>query len=276
MRASLLPLLPCLFLLGCTGELTVDVVAAPPQGATALVLKLKGVELLTDNGDLVTVELKNADTVDLLDYGSEPYRLITDEDLDQGSYNGIRLLFADDGNYIERSDGTRTSITISDTSSFADIDLDIAENDKVELTDVLDLQLSLSQPDGGTVLLQPVEHTVKTAEAAQISGIAETDVINSSACVDDGLAAYVFPGLGVVADDYDGEAAEPVATAAVDLDSDSGNYRYEIPFIGNGSYTVALTCNASLENGSADDALTFIRSAGITVDEGESGELNFR
>ena len=76
-------------------------------------------------------------------------------------------------------------------------------------------------------------------------------------------AVYVFEGAGVTPDDIDGTAPDPVTTATVKLDS--GAYKYKAAFLEAGSYTVAYTCQAAMDDPAVNDALVFSGAATVAV-----------
>jgi hypothetical protein len=88
-------------------------------------------------------------------------------------------------------------------------------------------------------------------------------------------AAYLYSGADVTPVDIDaGAAVQPVTTATLSLDTDSGDYVYAAGFLATGSYTVALTC-AATDNPAAADALVFTAAKNATVTADTTTEVDF-
>ena len=122
-----------------------------------------------------------------------------------------------------------------------------------------DLRKSVHLTGTGEYLLRP---TLRLADNAVVGAIAGTV---DAALVPGGCtpAVYVFEGAGVTPDDIDGTSPDPVTTATVKLDS--GVYKYKAAFLEAGSYTVAYTCQAALDDPAVDDALAFSGTATVPV-----------
>ncbi|MDH4023649.1 MAG: hypothetical protein OEV14_11040, partial [Gammaproteobacteria bacterium] len=102
----------------------------------------------------------------------------------------------------------------------------------------------------------------------------------------EGNEVYVFAGTGVTPDDVDDVDPEPVTTARVMLNQDSGNYEYSLPFMAPGPYTVAFTCQAGDDfspdptvqpppDPAADNAIEFTAGADVTVVADQTRTVNF-
>lgn len=270
---------PLLLSAGCNGDLSVDLLAAPTEGASEVVVEIEGAELLSEDGDLESLTFEDAEAVDLLDYTESTYRIVTGEEAAEGSYTGVRVAFNGDGHYRVDEDGDIETIEIESASTFADVEFDIEEDTEESVTVVLDLRLSLYEEDG-VLTLDPFLRAVAGDDGATIEGLVSEELIRSDACRDnrvtgEGVAIYLFEGLSVTPDDYDEIGVEPVATAGVELSSSSGDYEYRFEYLQEGDYTVALTCSAQEENGLDDDEVSFLQTASESVDEDETATVNF-
>lgn len=134
-----------------------------------------------------------------------------------------------------------------------------------------DLRKSVHLTGTGQYLLRP---TLRLADNVMVGAIAGTvdGALVPAACTP---AVYVFAGSGVTPDDIDGTPADPVTTAAVKLDSGSGKYQYKAAFLEAGSYTVAYTCQAALDDPAVNDALTFSGTATVSVAAGTTTTHDF-
>ena len=122
-----------------------------------------------------------------------------------------------------------------------------------------DLRKSVHVTGTGEYMLRP---TLRLADNAMVGAIAGTV---DGALVPGGCtpAVYVFAGSGITPDDIDGTPADPVTTAAVKLGS--GKYQYKAAFLEAGSYTIAFTCQAALDDPAVNDALSFSGTATVSV-----------
>jgi len=262
-------------LTACKGELSVDLQPLLPDGVSSMVVQLDGVELLTEDGDAVDIDFSEPVALDLVDYEDEVYNIITGEDIDADSFSGIRLLLETTGNYVVDPDGYSHDVTVVDGSSFWDLNLDADEDESHTITMTLDLRLSLYEGSSGYELT-PIGVAVIDDDSASLSGRVEDDIM-SGTCDDDAndTAIYLFEGQGVVPDDYDQSAPDPILTASVDYDDDTSTYRYSFDAIPDGGYTLALTCTGDVENGPDDDYLSFPLSDTIDLGVGDAETLDF-
>lgn len=260
----------------CEGTITTDLATEDPADPNIrqVVAPFLGIEFERSDGGTESIELTNAEAIDLMAYVSgDPIRLLTDEDLPEGNYTGVRLMFdADDTDnaFVIDGIGSERPLTIAE-GEYADIDFNVAEDESSSesLTLTLDLRLSLSANDQDEYQLAPVLRSIPTDQAGEIQGIV------TAACLSEDLgenapAVYLFEGQDVTPDDFDGQDqdAEPFATAPVLLTTDQ--FTYELRFIPEGSYTIALACNGADEDPTTDEDLDFQATQNIELDEGET------
>jgi hypothetical protein len=276
----LLPSTALALLCGCEANLSVDLTDGPIDSAEEVVLELTSVKLLTDDYTIVTLDLDDPSPVNLLDYRrGETYRLVSDETIGNGRYVGIALIFAGDGSYVTRDDGGKVTIQTPTVAKFADIDLSIGDSDDERLVLDLNLRFSLTDTATGTYDLAPVVRAVRPGDTGAVSGFVASAFVESDTCrqgrdVTDGVAVYAYSGSNVTPADYVGQS-NLIDAADVELDTASGGYRYELHFLPEGSYTLALTCEADADEPASDDAVTFEDSANVTIDAGTTATLHF-
>jgi hypothetical protein len=87
-------------------------------------------------------------------------------------------------------------------------------------------------------------------------------------------AVYAFTGADIVADDLGG-TTEPFVTARVLQSVTTGAYEYRIGFMPVGSYSLAFTCEANLDDPEANDTIAFVNSRNATVAVGQTTTANF-
>lgn len=279
-----IPLLACLPLISaCEAKLDIDLTDGPIDGAESVVLRLTGIQLLKDDGGRVTVDL--ASDVDLLQYrNGATLRLADGEEVPAAHYVGAHLVFGEDGSYVGRSDGSQVPVIPPETQEFADLDLDVGDDDEARL--LLDLELRFSLDDQlstqGNYALVPVLRALDPDEAGEVSGKVADALVEDADCRQGrsllrGVSVYAYEGTGVTPVDYARSRVtgiQPVSSTAVYDDSDGG-YRYRFAFLPEGNYTLALTCNADSERPAVADDLDFSQRRNVTVNAGETRSIAF-
>jgi hypothetical protein len=258
----------------CEGTITTDLATDAPvdPDIQEVVVPLLGIEFQTSGGT-ETLEMTEAELIDLMDsLDGNSLRVFTDEELPTGDYTGVRLLFDEDNTedaHVIDGAGSERTLDFS-SGDYADIDfsVDEEESSSESLILTLDLRLSLSVNDNNEYLLDPVLRAVPADEASELQGTVTAACISTDTAANQ-AAIYLFAGEDVTADDFDGQEADPYATAPV-LTSASGEGTYVLRSLAAGTYTIALACNAEEENPTTDDDLDFQGSANVELDEGET------
>lgn len=281
-RTLLVPLaaLALLGLSGCEGTFTADLATeAPADPDIAQVdVTLRGLEFEKSGGDTTQVEFRDGEPVDLMDLTSgTPMRVFTDEQLPEGDYTGVRLLFEKD-----------TSVTVTDTAGgqfdgrleegeFAPVDFSVKQDERSReaMTLALDLRRSLVFDDAAKeYVLTPVLRSVPTADAASITGTIRR-ACPAGTSLTTGGAVYAFEGRSVEPDDLDGSNAEPFATARVTNSFGLGVGEYALRFLPAGEYTLALTCSGDQDSPGSSEDLRFGTAVNVRITAGQSAPVNF-
>lgn len=275
-------LLPLVLLCGCDNKVTIDLTDGPTDGAQEIVLDLASVALITEDDEVVELDLEDGDPIDILAFQKgETFRLVDDRSLDEHRYVGIALQFDPDGSFLVDAAGAEIPIVTPTTITYADVDFEVDQDSEIRLVLDLNMRFSLidNDPDGATLDLDPVLRAVDVDDAGTVTGSVAAAIVESTACQQGrdpgvGVAVYAFTGSGVTPADYDGQS-NLVDAANVELDTGTGEYRYELHFLEKGPYTLALTCEADADDPSLDDAITFESSADVTVNAGSTATLDF-
>jgi uncharacterized protein DUF4382 len=209
--------------------------------------------------------------------GGQAETLLDHFTLAAGRYDWIRLMVDTAGvrdSFIVLLDGTEHELDIpsgDQTGLKLNRGFSVPAGGSADFTIDFDLRKSVHLTGTGEYLLRP---TLRLADNVLVGAIAGTV---DAALVPAGCtpAVYVFAGGGVTPDDIDGTPADPVTTAAVKLDSSSGKYQYKAAFLEAGSYTVAYTCQAALDDPAVNDALTFSGTATVSVAAGATTTHDF-
>jgi hypothetical protein len=147
------------------------------------------------------------------------------------------------------------------------------------------LRMGLTNPVGQPgYKLQPSLRITDMVEYGTIEGTVNSNLLpptnedcSSDLNDEDGNVVYVFEGSGIDPDDIDDIDPDPLTTADVKMDSDSGDYEYRVTFLPPGPYTVAFTCQAAddvipdpeLPELEVDDDIDFPSSSNATVVDDE-------
>lgn len=261
-----------LILAGCDGRITTDLATDPPadRGVSQVSVNLQGLEFRKSDGGAEALEFSASEPLDLMDLqDGNPLRMFTEEELPEGSYTGVRLLFDPDVDAtLVRTDGNEFPVSLAE-GDYAEIDFTVAEDDssRDSLTLTLDLRQSLSFDDGGDdYTLTPVLRSVRTDEASEITGTVDV-ACPSGTSLAQGGSVYLFAGENVTPDDRDDTGIEPYATASVELDS-IGQFGYRLLSLPEGAYTFALTCRGDEEDAATNDDLDFQNIVNLDLDPG--------
>ena len=271
-------------LAGCEGQVSVDLgTTAPADRAVVQVLAdLEGVEFREAGGGTSRLEFNDPQRVDLIDFlQGNLFRLFTDEELSDGHYTGVRLLFADDSDddddavVLANNEDRPLQIVAGD---FSTVDFTVDKNDssrdRVVLT--LDLRQSLAfDDDNDRYTLTPVLLGIRAEDAGQLSG-SVTANCSAGGTLAQGGAAYVFVGSSITPDDRDTTAPEPYLTTAIEADANNVLPTFDFPFLPEGDYTLSLTCNGNEDDAATNDDVRFQNTTNVTVEQGERTTQNLQ
>ncbi|MBM0107423.1 DUF4382 domain-containing protein [Steroidobacter sp. S1-65] len=268
-------------LAGCEGEVTMDLATELPSdpAITQVVADVRGVEFTTSGGGTETLEFRDSEPVDFIALATDNgvMRLFTGEELSEGNYTGVRLLFdedrADDA-FVTTSDGREFPLILAE-SDYAPLSFSIDDNDSSSdsFTLLLDLRKALRfDDDRREYTLTPTIRAVDTEDMSRIDG----DISITCPAGDDlgEGAIYLFTGRDVTPDDIDGAGVEPFATTPVFTSQGGASLFYSLRYLPAGDYTLAVTCIGNDEDPAVDDDLEFRNIVNIDLDEAETIRLD--
>lgn len=223
------------------------------------------------NIDITGIELKSQNTTHVFSFatrrinlltlqGSQSESLLTDEVLPVGDYQWLRLQ-VDSASIVLSADGGEIPLTIpsSDQTGFKLVSgFTLPVNGSASFTIDFDVRKSvvMTGPENNRAYkLKPTMRLMNNIEAGHLAGS-----INGSLCEpESSMAVYVFDGFDAEVDD-EGSSHSPVATSLV-----SDSFDYEVGFLIEGDYTLALACNADVDFAESDDDVNFIAEQNATV-----------
>ena len=271
-------------------EVTMGVTDAPVDSATRVVVQFTGIEFKRQGEfENVIEEFDEPRQIDLLALqGSNQELLIEDFEVPAGDYSFVRLhVDANRGvedSFIELDDGSIHSLFIP-SGSQSGLQLNgpftLEADAATAFTIDFDLRKSVTAPEGQQdYFLRPTLRIVTVAQAGHIEGTATLSQLQEENCSNDlaadtGSAVYVYQGTDVEPDDVGGSGPQPVSSGLVTMDSSTGEFGFEVGFLLEGSYTVALTCQASDDDPEQDDDIVFSETQNAEVQAGETTTVTF-
>jgi len=261
---------------GDTGQMSLSVADAPVDGAEAVVVKFTGVELTADSGSPVDITFTAPKTIDLLNQSGTASAVLFDQPIPAGSYGQIRLMVVADGDpsnsYIKLSDGSMHGLQVpsgSETGLKLVSGFTVPSSGVVDYTIDFDLRKAITCPPGQSpaCTLKPAERLVDNTTVGNIQGVV------SNTQVPAGCTPGVYLYSGTVTAPVDMNSAAPATdtnqplASKVPVATSLPPYYYQFTFLPPGTYTVAFTCQAALDNpDQADSSVTFNPvKTGITV-----------
>lgn len=257
-----------------TNLVTLKITDAPVDEAENVWVEFSAVTFKSDDDEDITFDLDPVQRINLLALqGSESQALLENVEIPAGDYNQIRLAvnaeFDDvmdsyitiDGTEYELRvpSGSESGLKLNTPFTIAEgtTGMTVADEDSVYTID-FDLRKSIVNPVGQPgYFLKPVLRLVQNINTGSISGTVDSQLLVGANCSDQdplsGNSVYVFAGESITPDDIDGNEPDPVTTAFIDYNIDTGIYSYEVGFLTAGDYTLALSCNADLDNIETDD-----------------------
>jgi len=260
------------------GKLSLSITDAAIDDIAEVWVRFESVELKPAEGSSITIEFDSPLDINLLNLqGSLSQDFFSGITVDAGQYNWIRLHVS------VTADGMLDSYIVTKAGAMHELDIPsgaqiglkintpftVGEHANVHMTIDFDLRRSIVIAKG-EYKLKPTLRLVDNAEAGAIIGSIDSDMTVGANCSDEqpdtGNAVYVFAGADAAFDDIDNQAPEPVTTALMTLNTETGEYDYEVGFLPAGDYTVAYTCMADQDDPATDDAIIFFSLGNMTVD----------
>ena len=266
-------------LAGCEGDVTVDLATEYPAdpNITQVQARIRGLEFTGSSGTR-TLEFTDPQPVDFMDFVDDDnlFRLFTSEQLPEGTYSGVRLLFEEDQDENEAfvvvtgNDGGTFPINLV-VGEYASVDFEFEDNQRQRetFTLMLDQRQSLSfNEDTNEFTLTPVLRAVKSEDIASIRGNLTVTCPAGDSLIEG--AVYLFQGQNVTPDDLDNTGVEPFATSPVFTSNNNTTLSYSLRVLPEGNYTMAVTCIGNEEDPATDQDLEFRNVVNVELDAREA------
>lgn len=254
-----------------TGTFSLGLTDAAVDNVQEVNITVTGVQLQPSNGDRITVDLENKQTINLLDLQNGAVEtLVADQELPAGEYAWMRLQLGPESSLSVLDDAGLKNLRVPSgqqrglqTSGFV-----VPAGGAVAFTIDFDVRKSLVNPPGQDgYLLRPVLRLVDNSNVGTITGTVGQTLL--STCADAGNfagGAYIYSAFDAIVDDL-GSANEPLVVAPVD--TETGDYDFTAAFLPAGDYTISYTCDIDerqdAEGNLIDEELTFSDGVNVSV-----------
>lgn len=265
-----------------TGSLSLNIADKAADAADHVYVVFTGVTVKHENEEPQAFEFDEPRRIDLLALQGENFdSLFADEIVRAGRYEWAFL------HVVARRGEMDSTIVINDALHSLYLPRDgevglklssfnVPVNQAASFTIDFDLHKSVINPSGfSDYILKPTLRLVDNSEIGHIRG---TVNVADFECSEPGNAVYFYEGRD--AEQYDlnsqrDESENPITTAPVKLNADTGDYEFSAGFLTKGDYTAAFTCDADLDDPEAADTLVFKEKQTATVEAGEYTDLEF-
>ncbi len=266
-----------------TGQLTIAITDGPTESADAVVIAFSSIEL--QGPERQTIALTEAQTVNLLDFqGDKRLELLSDVMLPSGEYQWLRLGIDPDNTYIEIA-GEQFPLDIpssAQTGLKLNNGFTLAAGGVTDFTIDFDLRKSIHVDGNGEYTMRPVLRIVDSLEASTVFGSVHSSYIDNEACSngdnnEQGNVVYLFTGADANILDIQGTEGDPIASANVVYNATTEAYEFSIGYVAVDDYTIAFTCDATLDMNTEDnsDVVVFSDGQNVTVLAGVDVQVDF-
>jgi|GEM_PF-107091 len=265
-----------------TGTMSMDVTDSPVDSAAKVVVQFDGVEVVgSGETQARLIAFDEPKSIDLLSLqGSNSASLFTHETLSAGTYEAIRLMITAEADgemtsYIEYEDGGQTELVVpsgGETGLTLNGPFEVDAGGEHAFVVDFDLRKSVFSTPNDT-FLRPALRIVDKDTATHIRGEVDANTMADEEC-GVGASVYVYAGSNAEVGEL-GSNNEPMATANVNAAAE-GEYEYEVGFLEPGDYTLALTCQADLDDPeNPNDGIEFKHQASLQIEANVAASLDF-
>ena len=271
-----------------TGALSLAVTDAPVDGVAKVVIEFSEVQVHSASGDTLDFVLPTPQQIDLLAYTSGKSTLLLDhQPMEAGQYQWIRLFVSEADSYVMTDSGAQLPLQIpSNAQSGLKLNhsFTLAANGVASFVIDFNLRQSLHLPQaaGSPYILRPTLRIADTATTGAISGSVDAGLVTAQGCVDGtatngdtGGAVYVYEGSTATPVDINTSLSDGQPLTTAQVTQNNGAWEYTAAYLDPGAYTVAFSCQSTLDLPDATDSIVFHNPAGVTVTSGDTSLHDF-
>jgi len=284
-----------------TGKVSFFMTDAPVDEAYAVVIAMTHFEVKPAEGrafrlDIEHDEDKSYRQINLLEYTKGKLAtIVTDEELDAGEYEWLRIFFdADpDHSYIQIDEGGGMYPFFMPSGAQTGYKViggfSVRADEQIDYVLDFNVRESVLEPPGlvsrfgedRAFLLKPTVRLMKIAATGAVTGTIHDSLLtmnNEEVTCAGGYAVYAFEGFDV---NPVGESVLPFISDIVEM-NDEGDFEYAFMFLPPGPYTLAFTCSANLDTAEGEDyastyppeGLKFSAKIEVEIDARETKECD--
>jgi len=273
---------------GGTGKISLAIMDAPVFDATQVWVTFTGVSLKPQgSGPAINIDFPAPVQIDLLSLTADNAEtLLAAHEVPAGQYNWLEL------HVKAEHDGVMDSYAVLQNGGVEEVEVEvpsgnlrlvsgltITANQETSFLIDWNLHKGLNDPVGQNGLfLRPALRVIDMTQFGTLTGTVAMPLVTAAGCANDlnldiGNSVYIYEGAGVVPDDFDTNAPEPVATTAV-KQNQLGDYTYET-LLSPGTYTVAFTCQAKNDMPDTSEDIAFVQPTNATIVDGQTLMVSF-
>lgn len=274
---------------GGTGKLSLNITDAPVDEAAEVVIAFSGLSIKPADGSAFDIFFEDANGnpeikyIDLLSLqGANSLNILDAYTLPAGRYNWIRLhVVASEStydSYIKLKAGGEYPLYVpsgDETGLKLNRGFTILDDSVATFTIDFDLRKSVVEPGimPTAYKLKPTLRIVDNKNMGHVVGTVGAVTAGDASCAGktyEDFAVYAFAGSAITPDDIDGTDPDPVSSSML-----ANDFSYGIGFLEQGDYTLAVTCEAALDDNASNDAIAFVATKTVTVIAGKIITENF-
>jgi len=254
---------------GSTGKVSFFMTDAPVDEAYAVVIAMTHFEVKPAEGRAFRLDIdhdkdENYRQINLLEYTKGKLAtIITEEKLDAGEYEWLRIFFDADNSYIQIAEGGDTYPFFMPSGAQTGYKViggfSVREGEQIDYVLDFNVRESVLEPPGLArglgyrFLLKPTVRLMEISATGAVTGTVDNSLVTVNDEEDickGGDAVYAFEGFDV---DPAGESVLPFISDIVEMNVDTGDFEYAFMFLPPGPYTLAFTCSAIHDSAEGED-----------------------
>ncbi|MDA3920123.1 MAG: DUF4382 domain-containing protein [Salinisphaera sp.] len=286
-----------------TGSVSLAATDAPVDGVSQVQVTFDAIGLKPHGKPMQMITLDTPDVIsnllDLTDGNASP-PILDGRAVPAGQYDYIRLYIAPRApdSFVVEDNGGQHDLLLpgqqanNNAQRFLQLNtgFTVPAGGTADFTIDFQLRKALVKAPGqkGDYFLRPSLRLINNVEAGTIKGTVADSLVQDASCSNDlvadkGDAVYLYAGnpqtLGDVYINSQGQpvdpATNPLVTAEVKQNPDTGAYEFTLGFVKAGAYTLAFTCQALADQPETADSISLIQSQTVTVKANTPTTVNF-